>query len=51
MTFNAGGKVVSNTADMCKALTEARAQRKYGILMRVKARGATKFLAPPHSHA
>jgi hypothetical protein len=48
--LNASGKAVSSTADVRKALTEARAQRKQGNLMRAKTRAATKFVALARGH-
>ena len=43
--LDVGGKSVANAGDVRKALTEAKAQGKHEVLMRVKAGGATRFVA------
>ena len=49
--LDVGGKAVTNAADVRKALTEARAQGKHSILMRVKTTEATRFIALPIGNA
>jgi serine protease Do len=44
-----GGKVVSSGGDIRKALSEAKADGKHDVLMRVKTSQATKFVAMPIS--
>jgi serine protease Do len=46
-----GGKVVANADDMRKAMTEAKAQGRHGVLMRVKTAKATMFVAVPFDKA
>ena len=45
--LDVGGKAVTNTEDVRKALIEAKNQSKHDVLMRVKAGDATKFVAVP----
>jgi serine protease Do len=45
--LDVGGKAVASAADVRKALTEAKAQGKHDILMRVKSADATRFVAVP----
>ena len=46
-----GGKVVANVGDMRKALSDAKAQGKHQVLMRVKMGDATRFVALPLGNA
>ena len=45
--LDVGGKAVANAGDMRKAMTEAKAQGKHDVLMRVKTADATVFVAVP----
>ena len=45
--LDVGGKAVANASDVRKALTEAKAQGKHNVLMRVKTGDATRFVAVP----
>jgi serine protease Do len=45
--LDVGGKAVSNSGDMRKALSEAKADGKHDVLMKVKTSQATKFVAVP----
>src|ERR1700691_769375 len=45
--LDVGGKAVANVGDVRQALTEAKAQGKHDILMRVKMGDATRFVAMP----
>ena len=45
--LDVGGKAVANAGDVRKALSEAKAQGKHDVLMRVKIGDATRFLALP----
>ena len=45
--LDVGGKVVTNAADVRKALTDARTAGKHSILMRVKTADAMRFIALP----
>ena len=45
--LDVGGKAVANAADMRKAMTEAKAQGRHDVLMRVKSAKATLFVAVP----
>ena len=45
--LDVGGKAVTNAGDLRKAMTEAKAQGKHDILMRVKSAKATLFVAVP----
>jgi serine protease Do len=45
--LDVGGKSVASAGDMRKALTDAKAQGKHDILLRVKSADATKFVALP----
>ncbi len=45
--LDVGGKAVANAGDVRNALTEAKAQGKHEILMRVKMGDATRFVALP----
>ncbi len=49
--LDVGGKAVANAGDVRNALTEAKAQGKHDILMRVKMGGATRFVAFPLGNA
>jgi serine protease Do len=49
--LDVGGKAVANAGDVRNALSEARAQGKHDILMRVKMDGATRFVALPLGNA
>ena len=49
--LDVGGKVVGNVGDMRAALTEAKAQGKHQVLMRVKMGDATRFVAVPLGNA
>ena len=49
--LDAGGKAVSNAADIRKAIGEARSQGRHDILMRIKTADATRFVALPVGHA
>ena len=49
--LDVGGKAVINASDMRKAMTEAKAQGKHNVLMRVKTAKATLFVAVPLAHA
>ena len=45
--LDVGGKAVANAGDVQKAMTEAKAQGKHDVLMRVKSADATRFVAVP----
>jgi serine protease Do len=45
--LNVGGKAVTSTGDVAKAIRQARADGKHDVLMRVKANGTTHFVAVP----
>ncbi len=49
--LDVGGQAVANANDVRKALTEAKAQGKHQVLMRVKMGGATRFVALPLGNA
>jgi serine protease Do len=49
--LDVGGKAVANAGDVRSALTEAKAQGKHDVLMRVKAGDATRFVAMPLGNA
>jgi serine protease Do len=49
--LDVGGKTVGNASDVRSALTEAKAQGKHNVLMRVKSGDATRFVAMPLSDA
>ncbi|MFZ0426142.1 MAG: Do family serine endopeptidase [Xanthobacteraceae bacterium] len=49
--LDVGGKAVANASDLRTALTEAKAQGKHNVLMRVKSGDATRFVAMPLSDA
>jgi serine protease Do len=49
--LDVGGKTVANAGDVRKALTDARAQGKHQVLMRVKAGDSTRFVALPLGNA
>jgi serine protease Do len=49
--LDVGGKTVSNARDVRKAMADAKAQGKHDVLMRVKAGGATHFVALPLGNA
>ncbi|MGH6741926.1 MAG: Do family serine endopeptidase, partial [Bradyrhizobium sp.] len=45
--LDVGGKAVGNVSDVRKALTEAKANGRHDVLMRVKTAKATRFIALP----
>jgi serine protease Do len=45
--LDVGGKAVANARDVRKAMSEAKAQGKHDVLMRVKSANATTFVAVP----
>ena len=45
--LDVGGKAVANAGDVQKAMTDAKAQGKHDVLMRVKTAKATMFVAVP----
>ena len=47
MILDVGGKAVATPADVRGALSDAHAQGKHDVLMRVKSGDATKFVAVP----
>ena len=49
--LDVGGKTVGNALDVRNALTEAKAQGKHNVLMRVKTGNATRFVAVPLGQA
>jgi serine protease Do len=49
--LDVGGKAVANVGDVRKALTDAKAQGKHQVLMRVKAGDAVRFVALPLGNA
>jgi len=49
--LDVGGKPVANAGDVRKALTEAKAQGKHDVLVRVKIGDATRFVALPLGNA
>ena len=49
--LDVGGKAVANAGDVRKALSEAKAQGKHQVLMRVKMGDATRFVALPLGNA
>ncbi len=49
--LDVGGKAVANAGDVRKALTEAKAQGKHDVLIRVKMGEATRFVALPLGNA
>ncbi len=49
--LDVGGKAVANAADVRNAMTEAKAQGKHDVLMRVKSSDATRFVAVPLGNA
>ena len=49
--LDVGGKAVTNAGDVRKALTEAKAQGKHDVLVRVKVGSATRFVALPLGNA
>jgi serine protease Do len=49
--LDVGGKAVANAGDVRNALTEAKAQGKHQVLMRVKMGDATRFVALPLGNA
>ena len=49
--LDVGGKAVANASDVRTALTEAKAQGKHDVLMRVKTGDGTRFVAMPLSNA
>jgi serine protease Do len=49
--LDVAGKAVANAGDVRSALTEAKAQGKHDVLMRVKINGATRFVAMPLGNA
>jgi serine protease Do len=49
--LDVGGKAVANAGDVRQALTDAKAQGKHQVLMRVKAGDAVRFVALPLGNA
>lgn len=49
--LDVGGKTVGNADDLRKAMTEAKAQGRHDVLMRVKSAKATLFVAVPFGKA
>jgi serine protease Do len=49
--LDVGGKTVANAGDVRNALTDAKAQGKHQVLMRVKAGDAVRFVALPLGNA
>jgi serine protease Do len=49
--LDVGGKAVDNAGDVRHALTEAKAQGKHDVLMRVKMGGGIRFVAMPLGNA
>ena len=49
--LDVGGKAVANAGDVRNALSEAKAQGKHDVLMRVKIGDATRFVALPVGNA
>ena len=49
--MDVGGKAVANAGDVRQALTDAKAQGKHEVLMRVKAGDAVHFVALPLGNA
>jgi serine protease Do len=49
--LDVGGKAVANADDLRKAMTEAKAQGRHDVLMRVKSAKATLFVAVPFGKA
>ena len=49
--LDVGGKVVASASDVRQALTDAKAQGKHDVLMRVKMDGAIRFVAMPLGNA
>jgi serine protease Do len=49
--LDVGGKSVASAGDVRKALTEATAQGKHQVLMRVKMADGTRFVALPLGNA
>ena len=49
--LDVGGKTVANARDVRTALTEAKAQGKRDVLMRVKSGNGIRFMAMPLSNA
>jgi len=49
--LDVGGKAVANAGDVRSALTEAKAQGKHDVLVRVKVGNATRFVALPLGNA
>jgi serine protease Do len=49
--LDVGGKAVANAGDVRKALSDAKAQGKHQVLMRVKSGDATRFVALPLGNA
>ena len=49
--LNIGGKTVGNIGDVVKAIEQARASGKHAVLMRVKAKDGTHFVAVPLGNA
>jgi serine protease Do len=49
--LDVGGKAVANVGDVRRALSEAQAQGKHQVLMRVKMGDATRFVALPLGNA
>jgi hypothetical protein len=51
LASDVGGKTGANAGDVLAALTEAKAQGKHNVLMRVKTVATIKFVAIPLSRA
>jgi len=49
--LDVGGKTVASASDVRQALTDAKAQGKHDVLMRVKMDGAIRFVAMPLGNA
>ena len=49
--LDVGGKTVANAGDLRKAMTEAKAQGRHDVVMRVKSAKATLFVAVPFGKA
>jgi serine protease Do len=49
--LDVGGKAVENAGDVRHALTEAKAQGKHDVLMRVKMGDGIRFVAMPLGNA
>ncbi|ANW00855.1 PDZ domain-containing protein [Bradyrhizobium icense] len=45
--LNLGGEAVNNAGDIRNALSDAKADAKHHVLMKIKTSGVTKFVAIP----